>query len=72
MTLDAVPYPENFSPEEGCALQVTIRVAPGDVDAWFSAFRPVWEACVAEEECTFWEMYRDPDDPGLLTWIEHW
>ncbi|KAI0196966.1 hypothetical protein F4808DRAFT_297201 [Astrocystis sublimbata] len=54
------------------SLHVTVYVAPEDVDRFLAAFKPVFNKVVAEPECLFFEMYRSPQEPGKLSWIENW
>ncbi|KAI1827995.1 hypothetical protein F4861DRAFT_237168 [Xylaria intraflava] len=56
----------------GMSLQVTVVIAPENVDEFFAAFKPVFEKVIAEPECLFFEVYVDPCDPGKITWIEDW
>jgi quinol monooxygenase YgiN len=67
------PSAHSAPPEsESCSLLITIYISPDNVKAWFDAFRPVYEACVAEAECSFFSVYQDPEDPGKISWVEHW
>ncbi|KAB5526426.1 hypothetical protein GE09DRAFT_1194569 [Coniochaeta sp. 2T2.1] len=70
MPLEEV-YPD-IPDNEGCVLQVTIYVAPDQLPKFFEAYRKVYDACVSEEECTFFSVYEDPEEPGKLSWVEHW
>ena len=54
------------------SLQVTIHIDPSDVDRFLEAFKPVYEKTIAEPECTFFELYQDPQSPGTLSWVENW
>ncbi|OIW26661.1 hypothetical protein CONLIGDRAFT_707070 [Coniochaeta ligniaria NRRL 30616] len=71
MPLAPVVYP-GVPDSEGCSLHVTIYISPENVPAWFEAFKPVYEAGVAEQECSFFMVYQDPEDPGKLSWVQHW
>ena len=57
---------------EGISLQVTIWISPENVPKFFEALRPVYEKVIAESECTFFEIYEDPADPGRISWVENW
>ena len=70
MPLDQV-YPD-FPDNEGCVLQVTIYVSPEQVPKFFGAYKVVYDACISEEECTLFAVYEDPEEPGKLSWVEHW
>jgi quinol monooxygenase YgiN len=60
------------SHEEGFSLHVTVHIAAEDVPKFLEAFRPVYEKVSAEPECTFFEVYQSPEDPGTLSWVENW
>src|SRR2546423_5908100 len=54
------------------SLHVTIQVAPHDVDAFLEALRPCWEGCVSEKENLFFDVFQDPETPGLFRFVELW
>jgi len=56
----------------GISLQVTIRIAPENVETFFKHFKPLYEAVVAEPELRFFEVYQSQEDPGTISWVEHW
>ncbi|KAH9892342.1 hypothetical protein F4778DRAFT_316826 [Xylariomycetidae sp. FL2044] len=56
----------------GFSLQVTVFVAPENEASFFSHFKPVFDKVVAEPECLFFEVYKDPAEPGRLSWVEDW
>ncbi|KAI1486599.1 hypothetical protein F5X96DRAFT_654284 [Biscogniauxia mediterranea] len=58
--------------EEGMSLQVTVHVAPENVDKFLAAFKPVFDKVAAEPECMFFEVYRSPEEPGKISWVENW
>ncbi|KAH8696492.1 hypothetical protein BGW36DRAFT_296760 [Talaromyces proteolyticus] len=57
---------------EGVSLQVTIYISPENVPKFFEAFRPTYEKVIQEPECTFFEVYEDPAEPGVISWVENW
>ena len=57
---------------EGISLQVTIWISPENVPKFFEALLPVYEKVIAEPECTFFEYYEDPAEPGKISWVENW
>ncbi|KAJ3545725.1 hypothetical protein NM208_g2367 [Fusarium decemcellulare] len=57
---------------QGISLHVTIHINPDDVDKFFTYFKPVYDKVTAEPECTFFEVYQSPEDPGTLHWVENW
>ncbi|KAH6668664.1 hypothetical protein F5X68DRAFT_52770 [Plectosphaerella plurivora] len=54
------------------SLHVTVWIDPANIPAFFEAFKPVFDACVAEPELLFFEVYQSPDEPGKLHWVENW
>ncbi len=60
------------SSPHGISLHVTITVAPSDVDAFLAALKPCYEAVTAELECTYFEVYHNPANPGELRFVENW
>jgi quinol monooxygenase YgiN len=61
--------PSNF---HGLSLHVTVTVAPENVSKFLDLLRPVYEAVVAEPECTFFEVLTSSDQPGVLHFFEGW
>lgn len=57
---------------ESISLQVTVWISPENVPKFFEALRPVYEKVIAEPECTFFEYYEDPEEPGRISWVENW
>ncbi|CAG8949538.1 hypothetical protein HYFRA_00007770 [Hymenoscyphus fraxineus] len=62
---DTKPFP-------GLSLEVTVTIAPENVPKFFESFKPAYEAVIAEPECTFFEVFIDPDQPGVIHWVEGW
>lgn len=44
---------------------------PEHIDAFFAALRPVFDVCVAEHECLYLDIIRDPEQPGTICWVEN-
>ncbi|KAH7324978.1 hypothetical protein B0I35DRAFT_449760 [Stachybotrys elegans] len=57
---------------EGISLHVSVTISPENVTRFFEFFKPVYEAVIAEPECSFFEVYQSPEDPGALHWVENW
>ncbi|GKZ32096.1 hypothetical protein AbraIFM66950_001235 [Aspergillus brasiliensis] len=57
---------------EAISLHVTIHLKPEDVPTFWAAFKPTYEAVIAEPECTFFEVFQAPDAPGTISWVENW
>ncbi|PWY75204.1 hypothetical protein BO94DRAFT_524009 [Aspergillus sclerotioniger CBS 115572] len=57
---------------EGFSLHITIHINPSDLPKFWEAFRPVYEKVIGEPECTFFEVYQSPEEPGTLSWVENW
>lgn len=56
----------------GFSLHVTIFIDPLNVAEFFKHFKLVYEKVIAEPECTFFEVYQSPENPGELSWVENW
>ncbi|OJJ32194.1 hypothetical protein ASPWEDRAFT_53881 [Aspergillus wentii DTO 134E9] len=56
----------------GISLQVTIFIKPEDLPKFWESFMPVYNKVIAEPECTFFEVYQSPEEPGTLSWVENW
>jgi hypothetical protein len=56
----------------GISLQVTVTIAPENVPKFFELFKPVYEKVIEEPDCTFFEVYISPENPGVLSWVENW
>ena len=61
-----------FTMAKQTALHVTIQVAPHDVPAFLEALRPCWAGCASEEENLFFDVFEDPETPGLFRFVELW
>jgi hypothetical protein len=57
---------------QGISLHMTVYIDPANLPTFWKAFKPVYEHVVAEPECTFFEVYQDPENPGTITWVENW
>ncbi|KAE8420995.1 hypothetical protein BDV36DRAFT_292670 [Aspergillus pseudocaelatus] len=55
------------TPSESLSLQVTIHLNPEDLPKFWIAMKPAYEAVIAEPECTFFELYQEPDSPGTIS-----
>lgn len=56
----------------GISLHATVFIAAENVDKFFEACRPVFDKIIAEPECTFFELYQSPENPGEISWVENW
>ncbi|KAK0647984.1 hypothetical protein B0T16DRAFT_325623 [Cercophora newfieldiana] len=56
----------------GISLQVTVHIDPKNVEEFFTHFKPLYDRVVAEPELRFFEVYQSPEDPGTISWVEHW
>ena len=56
----------------GISLHVTVFISEENVDKFFEACRPVFDKIIAEPECTFFEIYQSPENPGEISWVENW
>jgi hypothetical protein len=54
------------------SFQVDVYISPSNVDKFLAAFKPVFDAVVAESQLLYFEVFQDPDDLGHLSWVENW
>ncbi|KAK1752301.1 hypothetical protein QBC47DRAFT_390218 [Echria macrotheca] len=54
----------------GISILGNIWIAPEKVDEFFRHFKPIYDLVVAEPECRFFEIYKDLEDPGHISWVE--
>jgi hypothetical protein len=57
---------------ESFSLHVRITIAPENVPAFLEALKPAYDAVIAEPECTFFEVYQSPEEPGVIKFVENW
>ncbi|KAF2751192.1 hypothetical protein M011DRAFT_473700 [Sporormia fimetaria CBS 119925] len=57
---------------KGISLHVEITVAPENVDKFLEALKPCYEAVIAEEKCTFFEVFHSAENPGVFKFVENW
>lgn len=62
----------NMASFRGISLHMTVYIDPAKLPTFWEAFKPVYEHVIAEPECTFFEVYQDPENPGTITWVENW
>lgn len=63
------PQPEKHG---GFTLIVTATIQPDKVDEWLSIFWPAFERVSNEPECLSFELFRYPDEPNKVKWVENW
>ncbi|KAI1650126.1 uncharacterized protein F4817DRAFT_279654 [Daldinia loculata] len=63
---------EATPPSKGISLQVTVHIAPENVERFLVAFKAIFDVVAAEPECLFFEVYKSVEEPGKLSWIENW
>ncbi|KAL4864735.1 hypothetical protein BDV12DRAFT_200813 [Aspergillus spectabilis] len=56
----------------GISIHMTVHIRPEDVPKFYEVFRPVFEKATAEPDCTFFELYQSPNEPGTISWVENW
>lgn len=57
---------------EGFTLVITTTVQPDKVDEFLGHFWHVFKLVSAEPECLSFELFRFPDEPNKLKWVENW
>jgi quinol monooxygenase YgiN len=60
----------SFKP--GFSVFMTAQVTPENAPKFLEAFKPVFEKMIANPECEFFELYRNPAEPGVFSWMEDW
>lgn len=63
------PQPEK---SEGFTLVITTTVKPDKLDEFLESFWKVYKLVSAEPECLSFEIFRFPDEPNKLKWVENW
>jgi hypothetical protein len=56
----------------GLSLEVTITVSLENISKFLKFLRPAYEAAIVEPECTFFEVFIDPESQGVVHWVEGW
>jgi quinol monooxygenase YgiN len=57
---------------ESLSLHMTVYIRPENLGKFWEAFKPLYDNVIAEPECTFFEVYQSPEDPGTISWVENW
>ena len=68
--MDATP--PNMGQKTGISLHLTITVAPEKSEEFLSHFKPIFDEVTAEPECTYFEVFQDPSQPGTFQIVENW
>ncbi|KKY17117.1 putative antibiotic biosynthesis monooxygenase [Diplodia seriata] len=63
------PQPEKH---EGFTLVVAATIKPDKVDEWLAQFWLAFDRVSAEPECLSFEVFRFPDQPNKIKWVENW
>jgi hypothetical protein len=63
------PQPQN---SDGFTLVVTTTVQPGKMNEFLECFWKAVKLASAEPECLSFEVFRYPDEPNKLKWVENW
>jgi quinol monooxygenase YgiN len=59
-------------PETHTLCTITITVSPTNRAPFLAALRPVWDACVAEPENLFFDVFESPEQKGKFRFMEVW
>lgn len=54
------------------SLHVTITIDPSNIEKFFEALKPAYDAVIAEPECVFFEVYQSSSEPGVIKFVENW
>lgn len=63
------PQPEK---SDGFTLVVNATVQPDKLDEFLEHFWKVVKLVSAEPECLSFEVFRYPEEPNKLKWVENW
>lgn len=61
-----------MSSTKGFSLIATVHIAPQNVDRFLEHLQVVFDTITANPECEFFQVYRSPSEPGVLSWVEDW
>ena len=64
--------PPNMGQETGISLHLTITVAPEKSEEFLSHFKPIFDVVTAEADCTYFEVFQNPSQPGTFQIVENW
>ncbi|PWY76257.1 hypothetical protein BO70DRAFT_398124 [Aspergillus heteromorphus CBS 117.55] len=53
-----------FNPRPGFTIQVSLFIAPENMEKFHAAFQPMYEKTIAEPQCVFSEACQSAKDPG--------
>ena len=54
------------------SFHIKITVAPENAEKFLAALKPVFEGFAAAPECTYFEVFQDPKNPGTFRFVENW
>lgn len=54
------------------SVHLKISVLPTHADTFLNALKPVFDAVVADPKNTFFEVYKDDENPGVFKLVENW
>jgi len=60
------------TPKDKLSLHATVTIAPENLPKFWEAFKYIFEVVTAEPECTSFEVYENPEEPGEISWVEKW
>lgn len=58
--------------KNGFHIQVSLFIAPENVQKFFTAFKPVYDKTIAEPQCISLNVFQSPDDPSHILLSETW
>lgn len=70
--MDPSQMPPEWFTLPSFALHVTVYIDPSNVDKFFAAMKPAFEAVANEPECLYFEIFQDPVEAGRISWVENW
>lgn len=64
-------YPQPTQ-QDGFSIIVTATVQPDRLDEFLAHFHVAVQKSAAEPECLSFEVFRSPEEPNKLKWVETW
>ncbi|KAL4899466.1 hypothetical protein BDW74DRAFT_163477 [Aspergillus multicolor] len=54
------------------SIHITVYIRDEKIPAFLDALRLTFDKVTQEPECTLFQIYQSPQNPGEISWVEHW
>ncbi|KIV89211.1 hypothetical protein PV10_08798 [Exophiala mesophila] len=71
MSSPSIPLSSSLT-SSGIVLSVKVWIPVEKHEDFFHLMRPVYDAVVAEPECRFFVITKNPQEPEAISWFEGW